>query len=54
MKTAAFIAGFLLVFAGVEPASDTPLWMCLPVLGSGLALMFWSIAPETSKNRYKK
>jgi len=54
MKAASFFIGFLLIFIGVEPHPSTPIWMILPVVGTGLAMFWWGCLPKTSGNRYRK
>ena len=54
MKDLSFFLGFFLLFIGVEPAPETPIWMILPVVGTGLAMLWWGALPKSSKNRYVK
>ena len=54
MKATSFFIGFFLLFIGVEPAPETPIWMCLPVIFVGLSMLWWGVLPKSSKNRYVK
>ncbi len=52
MKGAFFFIGFFLIYIGVSPAEETPLWYCIPPILLGIVSMYYSLPKP--KNRYKR